>query len=34
MFLVDTNVVSEARRGSVEAVTWLRSVNPWPSISA
>ncbi len=28
MYLVDTNVVSEARRGSVEAVTWLRSVNP------
>ena len=27
MYLVDTNVVSEARRGSVEAVTWLRSVN-------
>ena len=26
--LVDTNVVSEARRGSVEAVAWLRSVNP------
>ena len=28
MYLVDTNVVSEARRGSVEAVGWLRSVNP------
>ena len=28
MYLVDTNVVSEARRGSVEAVAWLRSVNP------
>jgi predicted nucleic acid-binding protein len=28
MYLVDTNVVSEARRGAVEAVTWLRSVNP------
>ena len=28
MFLVDTNVVSEARRGSDEAVKWLRSVNP------
>ncbi len=28
MYLVDTNVVSEARRGSLEAVTWLRSVNP------
>ena len=28
MFLVDTNVVSEARRGSREAVGWLRSVRP------
>jgi predicted nucleic acid-binding protein len=28
MYLVDTNVVSEARRGGVEAVGWLRSVNP------
>lgn len=28
MYLVDTNVVSEARRGSAEAVAWLRSVNP------
>ena len=28
MYLLDTNVVSEARRGSLEAVTWLRSVNP------
>ena len=28
MYLVDTNVVSEARRGSLEAVAWLRSVNP------
>ena len=28
MYLVDTNVVSEARRGAAEAVTWLRSVNP------
>ena len=27
MYLVDTNVISEARRGSLEAVTWLRSVN-------
>lgn len=26
MYLVDTNVVSEARRGSREAVAWLRSV--------
>ena len=28
MYLVDTNVISEARRGSREAVGWLRSVNP------
>jgi predicted nucleic acid-binding protein len=28
MYLVDTNVVSEARRGSPEAVQWLRSVDP------
>jgi hypothetical protein len=28
MYLVDTNVVSEARRGSREAGTWLRSVDP------
>jgi predicted nucleic acid-binding protein len=28
MYLVDTNVVSEARRGTREAVAWLRSVNP------
>ena len=28
MYLVDTNVISEARRGSPEAVAWLRSVNP------
>ncbi len=28
MYLVDTNVVSEARRGSTEARTWLRSVDP------
>jgi len=27
MYLVDTNVVSEARRGTREAVAWLRSVN-------
>lgn len=27
MYLVDTNVVSEARRGSKPAVAWLRSVN-------
>ena len=28
MYLVDTNVVSEARRGSKEARIWLRSVDP------
>jgi hypothetical protein len=28
MYLVDTNVVSEARRGAPEAVGWLRSVDP------
>jgi predicted nucleic acid-binding protein len=28
MYLVDTNVLSEARRGSTEARTWLRSVDP------
>jgi predicted nucleic acid-binding protein len=28
MYLVDTNVLSEARRGRPEARDWLRSVNP------
>jgi predicted nucleic acid-binding protein len=28
MYLVDTNVLSEARRGRVEARDWLRSVDP------
>lgn len=28
MYLVDTNIVSEARRGSAQATGWLRSVNP------
>jgi predicted nucleic acid-binding protein len=28
MYLVDTNVISEARRGAMEARTWLRSVDP------
>jgi toxin FitB len=28
MYLVDTNVLSEARRGSPEARVWLRSVDP------
>jgi toxin FitB len=28
MYLVDTNVISEARRGTREAVSWLRSAKP------
>lgn len=28
MYLVDTNVISEARRGTAEAVAWLRSADP------
>ena len=28
MYLVDTNIVSEARRGTPRAVSWLRSVDP------
>jgi hypothetical protein len=28
MYLLDTNVVSEIRRGSPQAITWLRSVDP------
>jgi toxin FitB len=28
MYLLDTNVVSEARRGSKPAAAWLRSVDP------
>ncbi len=28
MYLVDTNVISEARRGAPPAVSWLRSVDP------
>jgi len=28
MYLVDTNIVSEAQRGTPQAVSWLRSVNP------
>ena len=28
MYLVDTNVISEARRGSPQAAAWLRSVDP------
>ncbi|QYA10895.1 type II toxin-antitoxin system VapC family toxin [Rhizobium sp. AB2/73] len=28
MYLVDTNVVSELRRGNSQAIAWLRSVDP------
>jgi predicted nucleic acid-binding protein len=28
MYLLDTNVVSEARRGSAEAIAWMKSANP------
>lgn len=28
MYLVDTNIVSEARRGTPQAVSWMRSVDP------
>ena len=28
MYLIDTNVISEARRGSAEATRWLRSADP------
>jgi len=28
MYLIDTNVISEARRNTKEAVSWLRSVDP------
>lgn len=28
MYLVDTNVVCEARRGAPQAIAWLRSVDP------
>lgn len=28
MYLLDTNIVSEARRGTLQAVSWLRSVDP------
>lgn len=28
MYLVDTNVISEARRGTAEAVAWMRSADP------
>lgn len=28
MYLVDTNIISEARRGTKQAVTWLRSIDP------
>lgn len=29
MYLVDTNVVSEARRGTPQAAAWLKSVDPF-----
>ena len=29
MYLIDTNIVSEARRGTPQAVSWLRSVDPF-----
>ena len=28
MYLLDTNIISEARRGTPQAVSWLRSVDP------
>lgn len=28
MYLIDTNVLSEARRGSPQALRWMRSVDP------
>ena len=28
MYLVDTNVISEARRGAPQALAWLRAVDP------
>jgi len=28
MYLIDTNVISEARRGTPQTVSWLRSVDP------
>ncbi|MDE1992018.1 MAG: type II toxin-antitoxin system VapC family toxin [Rhizobiaceae bacterium] len=28
MYLIDTNILSEARRGSVDATSWLRAVDP------
>ena len=28
MYLVDTNVISEARRGAAAAIDWMRSVDP------
>lgn len=28
MYLVDTNIISEARRGTTQAVSWLRAVDP------
>jgi len=28
MYLIDTNVISEARRGTLQAVEWLQAVDP------
>ena len=28
MYLIDTNIISEARRGTIQAAQWLRSVDP------
>ncbi|AYG60191.1 type II toxin-antitoxin system VapC family toxin [Rhizobium jaguaris] len=28
MYLIDTNIISEARRGSAEATAWLRTADP------
>jgi len=28
MYLIDTNIIAEVRRGSPQATAWLRSVNP------
>ncbi|MBB4566270.1 type II toxin-antitoxin system VapC family toxin [Rhizobium leucaenae] len=28
MYLIDTNVISEARRGTAEAISWLRTADP------
>ncbi|UWU20028.1 type II toxin-antitoxin system VapC family toxin [Rhizobium sp. CB3171] len=28
MYLIDTNIISEARRGTIEAISWLRIADP------